>query len=89
MLNRILVLDFLILKDGWVKGSEIMIFWLLIYLSNIIFFLMSDYLGKDVDFYKRVLNEYKEGKAYRLFDFGWLKEIYQKIKDDLELFFES
>ena len=41
---------------------------------------MSDHPGKDVDFHKRVLNEYKEGKAYRLFDSGWLKEIsYQKI----------
>lgn len=75
MLNGILVLDFLILKDGWAKESESMIFWSSIYLSDIILFLMSDYLGKDVDFYKRVLNEYKEGKAYRLFDFGWLKEI--------------
>lgn len=52
MLNGILVLDFLILKDGWMKESESMIFWLLIYLSDIIMFLMSDYLGKDVDFYK-------------------------------------
>jgi len=34
-----------------------------------------DHPGKDVDFHKRVLNEYKEVKAYRLFDSGWLKEI--------------
>ncbi|XP_020624114.1 uncharacterized protein LOC110061621, partial [Orbicella faveolata] len=35
-----------------------------------------------------VLNEYKEGKVYCLFDPGWLKEIsYQKIMDDLEYCF--
>ena len=51
---------------------------------------MSDHPGKDVDFHRRVLNEYKEGKAYRLFDYGWLKEISYsntKIMDDSEYCF--
>ena len=70
----------LTLKDGWVKESESMTSWPPIYLS--------DHPGKDVDFHKRVLNEYKEGKAYRLFDSGWLREIsYQKITDDSEYCF--
>ena len=62
--------------------------WPPIYLSDITMFLMSDHPGKDVDFKKRVLNEYKEGKAYRLFDSGWLKEIScQKITDYSEYCF--
>ena len=78
--NGTSVPDPLTLKDGWVKESESMTFWPPIYLSDRTLFLMSDHPGKDVDFHKRVLNEYKEGKAYRLFDSGWLKEIsYQKI----------
>ena len=79
MPNGTSVPDPLTLKDGWVKESESMTSWPPIYLSDITL-MMSDHPGKDVDFHKRVLNEYKEGKAYRLFDSGWLKEIsYQKI----------
>ena len=37
---------------------------------------MEDHPGKDVALHERVLNEYKEGKAYRLYESGWLKEIY-------------
>ena len=78
--NGTSVPDPLTLKGGWVKESESMTSWPPIYLSDITLFLMSDHPGKDVDFHKRVLNEYKERKAYRLFDSGWLKEIsYQKI----------
>ena len=80
--------DPLILKDDLVKESESMTSWPPIYLSDITLFLMSDRPGKDVDFHRRVLNEYKEGKAYRLFDYSWLKEIsYQKITDDSEYCF--
>ena len=64
------------------KESESITSWPPIYLSDITLFLMSDQPGKDVDFHKRVLNEFKEGKADRLFDSGWFKEIsYQKITD--------
>ena len=31
-------------------------------------FLMKDYPGKDVDLHRRILNEYEEGKAFRLFE---------------------
>ena len=37
---------------------------------------MKDLPGKDIDLHKRVLNEYKERKAFRLFDSGFLKEVY-------------
>ena len=56
-------------------------------MADITLFLTSDHPGKDVDFHKRVLNEYKEEKAFCLFDSGWLKEIYQKITDDSEYCF--
>ena len=31
---------------------------------------MADHPGKDVDIHERILNEYKEGKAYRLYEYG-------------------
>ena len=80
--------DPLIPKNGWVKESESMTSWPPIYLSDTTMFLMSDHPRKDVDFQKRVLNECKEGKAYRLFDSGWLKEIScQKFTDYSEYCF--
>ena len=36
---------------------------------------MKEHPGKDVDLHQRVLNKYKEGKAFRLFDSGFLKEV--------------
>ena len=88
MPNGTSVPDPLILMEGWVKESESMTSWPPIYPSDITLFLMSDHPGKDVDFHGRVLNEYKEGKAYRLFDSGWLKDIsYKKITDDSEYCF--
>ena len=88
MPNGTSVPDPLFLKDGWVKESESMTSWPPIYLSDITLFLMSDHPGKDVEFHKQVLNEYKEGKAYRLFVSGWLKEIScKKIADDSEYCF--
>ena len=88
MPNGTSVPDPLSLKDGWVKESESMTSWSPINLSDITLFLMSDHPGKDVDFQKRVLNEYKKVKAYRLFDFGWLTEISSyKITDDSQYCF--
>ena len=49
---------------------------------------MSDPPEKDVDSHKRVLNKYREGKAYSLFDPACLKEIsYQKITEHSEYCF--
>ena len=63
------------LKD-WLRESDAITSWPPIFLSDITVFLMEDRPGKDVDLHERVLNEYKEGKAYRLYESGWLKEIY-------------
>ena len=37
---------------------------------------MKDHPWNDISVQKRLLNEYKEGKAYRLHSAGWLKQIY-------------
>ena len=63
------------LKD-WLRESDAITSWPSIFLSDITVFLMEDHPGKDVALHERVLNEYKEGKAYRLYESGWLKEIY-------------
>ena len=63
------------LKD-WLRESDAITSWPPIFLSNISVFLMEDHPGKDVALHERVLNEYKEGKAYRLYESGWLREIY-------------
>ena len=63
------------LKD-WLRESGAITSWPPIFLGDITVFLMEDRPGKDVDLHERVLNEYKEGKAYRLYESGWLKEIY-------------
>ena len=60
----------------WLRESGAITSWPPIFLSDITVFLMEDRSGKDVDLHERVLNEYKEGKAYRLYESGWLKEIY-------------
>ena len=70
------LLDPLLLKEGWLRETEGIIFWPPIFLSDITLFLMADDPGKDVDLHERVLNEYKEGKAFLLFESGWLKEVY-------------
>ena len=63
------------LKD-WLRESDAITSWPPIFLSDITVFLMEDHPGKDVALHERVLNEHKEGKAYHLYQSGWLKEIY-------------
>lgn len=58
------------------RESDAITSWPPIFLSDITVFLMEDHPGKDVALHGRVMNEYKEGKAYRLYESGWLKEIY-------------
>ena len=59
------------LKD-WLRESDAITSWPPIFLSDITVFLMEDHPGKEVALHERVLNEYKEGKAYRLYESGWL-----------------
>ena len=54
------------LKDDWLSELEGMATWPPIFLSDITIFLMQEHPGKEVSMHERVLNEYKEGKAYRL-----------------------
>ncbi|XP_070550367.1 uncharacterized protein [Ptychodera flava] len=62
--------------------------WPPIFLSDITMYIMADHPGNDVTLQKRLLNEYKEGKAYRLYEGGWLKEIYlNNISEDSEYCF--
>ena len=70
------LLDPLLLKDGWLGERDSITSWPPIFLSDITMFLMANHPGKDVNFHERILNEYKEGKAYRLYDSGWLKEVF-------------
>ena len=67
--------DPLSLKDNWLRESDGLTSWPPIFLSDITVFLMREHPGKDVDLHQRVFNEYKEGKAFRLFDSGFLKEV--------------
>ncbi|XP_070561234.1 uncharacterized protein [Ptychodera flava] len=67
----------LLIKDGWVGESEGGVKkWPPIYFNDICQFVMVDHPGRNVDFTKRMLNEYKEGKAYRYFQAEWMKEIF-------------
>lgn len=64
--------DPLRLKDSWLPERESITSWPPKFLSDITLFLMAGHPRKGVDFNERILNEYKEGKAYRLFSSGWL-----------------
>ena len=56
--------DPLSLKDNWLRESDGLRLWPPIFLSDI-----------TIDLHQGVLNEYKEGKAFRLFASGFLKEV--------------
>lgn len=61
------------LSTGW-KGEKLgMNLWPSIYVTDI-----SQYLGCETpkNVIHRLLNEYKEGKAYRYFDSEWVKEVF-------------
>ena len=55
--------DPLALKDCWLPERESITSWPPIFLSDKSLLLMADHPVKDVDFHKRILNEYKEGIA--------------------------
>ena len=70
------------LETGWQDETNGMESWPSTNLSDVTIYLMKDHPGRDVDLVKRTLNEYKEGKGYRLFDSGFLKEVhYNKISE--------
>ena len=68
--------DPLSLNDGWAGEKDGMESWPPLFLCNITIYLMADHPGKDATLHTRILNEYKEGKAYRLYTSGLLKEVF-------------
>jgi hypothetical protein len=61
------------LEDGWIGEASGISKWPSLYIMDIATFLNCN---KPSDVVHRVLNEYKEGKAYRYFSCEWVKEIY-------------
>ena len=64
--------DPITLKDGW-KREDGLTKWPSLYFSDI-----SDYLKTKTssELMKHLINEYKEGKAYRYFTCKWVKEVF-------------
>ena len=60
----------------WKSEKEGMKDWPPVYFSDICVFILSRLAGKDVGMRELILNEYKEGKAFRYFDNNWLKEVF-------------
>ncbi|CAB4033934.1 hypothetical protein pdam_00025903, partial, partial [Paramuricea clavata] len=68
--------------SAWITENEGIKDWPPIYFNDICVFILSKHPGKDVGMRQRMLNEYKEGKAFRYFDNNWLKEVFfYPIKD--------
>ena len=65
--------DLFDVKSGWTGEKASLTKWPSVYIMDI-----SEYLNRKnpQDLMKRLLNEYKEGKAYRYFSGKWVKEIY-------------
>ena len=54
------------LHNGWIGELNGLTKWLPILLSDLTLYIMKDHPWNDISLQKRLLNEYKEGKAYRL-----------------------
>lgn len=62
------------LTDGW-KGEQVgLALWPPTMHIDIAQYLLSKFQGQDLT--KRLLGDYKEGKAYSYFDCEWLKEVF-------------
>ena len=59
------------LHNGWIGELNGKTKWPPILLSDITLYIMKDHPGNDISLQKRLLKEYKEGKAYRLYSAGW------------------
>lgn len=66
--------DPLTLKDGWLTEQTGISKWPPIFQVHIAEFILIGEQGK-TDISKRLLSDYKEGKAYSYFTSGWLKEV--------------
>lgn len=54
------------LHNGWIGELNGLTKWLPILLSDLTLYIMKDHPWNDISLQKRLLNEYKEGKAHRL-----------------------
>ena len=70
------------LVASWIGESEGMKLWPSIFLCDITMYIMKDHPGNNIPLQRRLLNEYKEGKAYRLYEGGWLKKIQINLLND-------
>ncbi|XP_035665191.1 uncharacterized protein LOC118408483 [Branchiostoma floridae] len=62
--------------DAWVTEAEGMASWPNVMYNDICDHVMKEHPGKKQDVTKRLLNDYKEGKAFTYYIDGWLQEIY-------------
>ncbi|KAI8486209.1 uncharacterized protein LOC144905934 [Branchiostoma floridae x Branchiostoma belcheri] len=60
----------------WVPEADGIQHWPNIMYNDICDYLMKDHPGKDQDLNRRLLNAYKEGKAYTYYTSGWLQEVF-------------
>ena len=74
------------LKDNWIGEEKGVEKWPPILQLQIAEFILTAEQGSDLG--KRLLSDYKEGKAFSYFDSQWLKEVfYHPISDTRELCF--
>ena len=74
------------LKDNWIGEEKGVEKWPPILQMQIAEFILTAEQGSDLG--KRLLSDYKEGKAFSYFDSQWLKEVfYHPISDTRELCF--
>ena len=78
---------FVDLSEGWMTEENGMEMWPPTMQFDIAEYLLAD-VQTDRDFGKRLMSDYKEGKAYSYFDSKWLKNIsYHPIADNSKLCF--
>ncbi|XP_070543638.1 uncharacterized protein [Ptychodera flava] len=63
-------------EDQWVGEKEGIKCWPPIYISDISDFYKLKNRDNTLDLTSRIINEYKEGKAFRYYADGWLKEVF-------------
>ena len=74
--GRVLPDPLTISKDEWIGEKNGLKKWPSIFISDISDFYKLKNSDDCINLTKRMLNEYKEGKAYRYFTDGWLKEVF-------------
>lgn len=80
--NKVTIQDPYTIKTGWL-GESAMEFWPSLYFQDICEYLR---LTTPRELYFRLINEYKQGKGYRYYSSGWIKEVlYHNIDDHTDV----